>query len=177
MKIKKKHIIIAIALILLAITCRTCESMKQQQEPQDMKDELNTDYTSTKSNTNYDSKCDYKLTADKQAIKIKSKHEKTDLDLLSRDFENCNDTAEVIINKIDETLTITIYQDCHAAGMPLDFHSIAQYTDWALDNIKSDIKILDIAIIDDKSKAHAILEMDKRTNDYFSEEYIMERMD
>ena len=172
MKIKKKHIIIAIALILLAITCRTCESMK----PQDMKDELNTDYTSTKNNTNYDSKCDYKLTADKQAIKIKSKHEKTDLELVKRDFENCNDTAEVIINKIDETLTITIYQDCHAAGMPLDFHSIAQYTDLALDNIKSDIKILDIAIIDDKSKVHAMLEMNKRT-DYFSEKYIMERMD
>ena len=100
----------------------------------------------------------------------------TDIDLVKRDFEACNDTAEVIINKANKTLTVTIYQDSHVAGLQLGAYSITQYTDWCLDNIKKDIEILDIAIIDPANKVHAELNFNKVDNDYFDENYVSECM-
>lgn len=108
---------------------------------------------------------------------LQNQNNVTDIDLVKRDFEECNDTAEVIINKANKTLTVTIYQDSHVAGLPLGAYSITQYTDWCLDNIKKDIEILDIAIIDPANKVHAELDFTNLVdNDYFDENYVSECM-
>lgn len=63
----------------------------------------------------------------------------------------------------------------HPLGIAADENAIITYTDYCLDNIKSDIEYLDITVVRPSSVANALLSMSKMLTDngrYFDTYYI-----
>lgn len=110
---------------------------------------------------------------------IKSTVGESDLEQIKSDILDIESSSIVDINKNGDTLVINIKEQEDHPFVQADENAISVYTDWCLENIKSDISKLDICIDRPSSSVRAILDMnDMETSNgrYFDTNYIAENI-
>jgi len=102
----------------------------------------------------------------------------TNVDLVKSDIKDINDNIKIDIDKQDDALIIKV-TEVEDPILTADENTIASYTDWCLDNIKSDIKIIDFTVKMPSSSVRAMLETSKIETDngrYYDANYIAENL-
>lgn len=102
----------------------------------------------------------------------------TNVDLVKSDIKDINDNIKIDIDKQDDALIIKV-TEVEDPILTADENTIASYTDWCLDNIKSDIKIIDFTVKMTSSSVRAMLETSKIETDngrYYDANYIAENL-
>ena len=102
----------------------------------------------------------------------------TNVDLVKSDIEDINDNIKIDIDKQDDALIIKV-TEVEDSIVTADENTIASYTDWCLDNIKSDIKTIDFTVKMPSSSVRAMLETSKIETDngrYYDANYIAENL-
>lgn len=104
---------------------------------------------------------------------------KSDLKLIKKNFVDVYGNTDVKLSKNGDTLIVHLKEAEDNQFFDADENAIATYTDYCLDNIKSDIKYLDITVVRPSSSAQAVLSMDNMKNDngrYFETDYIRDNI-
>lgn len=99
----------------------------------------------------------------------------TNLDLVKKDFSSRRDEVSEI-SKEGNTLKVVIEGNRAISWGMGDEDIIRTYTDCGLDNIKNDIKVLDITVKQDSKTIRAVLKMSEMKTEegrLFSEDYII----
>ena len=102
----------------------------------------------------------------------------TDVSLVKSDIEDINDGITVNTSKSKGVLTINVVESGEAL-FPASEVTISAYTDWCLDNIKSDIKTIDFTVKTNNGTVRALLDTDEILTDngrYFDTNYIAENI-
>lgn len=101
----------------------------------------------------------------------------TDIEQVKNDVLKVEDTSKVNVSRDGSKLIINIKEIEEHSYVDAEENAIATYTDWCLDNIKSDISEIDITVERPNSSVHAILDTNKMETDngrYFNTNYIRE---
>lgn len=104
---------------------------------------------------------------------------KSDLNIIKKDFEDVDDNTDVKLSKDGHTLVVYLKEAKDHPCVDAEENAISSYTDWCLDNIKSDIKYLDITVARPNSSVRSVLSMDKMKKDngrYFETDYIRDNI-
>lgn len=104
---------------------------------------------------------------------------KSDLKLIKKNFVDVYGNTDVKLSKNGDTLIVHLKEAEDNQFFDADENAIATYTDYCLDNIKSDIEYLDITVVRPSSSAQAVLSMDNMKNDngrYFETDYIRDNI-
>lgn len=107
------------------------------------------------------------------------KEGKSDLNKIKKDFQEVYGDNEVSVKLKDDTLYVNIVEAEDQKFFSADENAISTYTDFSLDNIKGDIKYLDITVNRPSSSASATLDMSQMQTDngrYFETDYIRENL-
>lgn len=102
----------------------------------------------------------------------------TDINLVKSDIKNINDGIDVNVTKNNDVLVIKIVETEDAMFEASELN-ISAYTDWCLDNIKSDIKTIDFTVQTNKGTVRTLLDTSKvetSNGRYFDSNYILENM-
>lgn len=105
--------------------------------------------------------------------------ERTDIEIVKKDIKNVAYKNTVTVTKEGNTLVISITEKEDHPLIEANGLAVANYTDWITENIKSDIKEIDISVIRPNSNVRAILDMSKLKSEnggYFDENYIEENI-
>lgn len=84
-----------------------------------------------------------------QGTSITEDKGETDINLVKSDIEGVNDGLDVNVTKKGDVLVINVVET-QDAMFPANELTISAYTDWCLDNIKSDIKSIDFTVETDR---------------------------
>lgn len=99
----------------------------------------------------------------------------TNVEQIKKDFKDIMDDITVNITLSNDVLKVVINEPTDHPLVKADENAIGSYTDWTLDNIKDDVKTLDILIKRPSSSVRAKLDMNKMSTDngrYFNTNYI-----
>lgn len=110
-----------------------------------------------------------------QGQSIDSTSGETDLETVKNDILDVESSSIVDISKDGDTLVISIKEQEDHPFVDAEENAIATYTDWCLENIKSDITKLDISVTRPNSSVRAVLDLaDMETSNgrYFDTNYI-----
>lgn len=104
----------------------------------------------------------------------------TDLEEVKKDFENRGYENTTEITREGNTLKIVVNEVNDLPWeMPGEF-SIETYTDFCMENIRTDIETLDLTVKQPSNKVRAVLDMSKTKDQgfgrYFEEDYIIENL-
>lgn len=102
----------------------------------------------------------------------------TDINVVKSDIESIYDGLDVNVTKESDVLVINVIETQDAI-FPASEITISAYTDWCLDNIKSDIKSIDFTVETNNGTVRALLDTSKiETNNgrYFDSNYIAENI-
>ena len=99
---------------------------------------------------------------------------------VKKDFENSGHENTTEITREGNTLKIVVNEVNDLPWeMPGEF-SIETYTDFCMENIRTDIETLDLTVKQPSNKARAVLDMSKTKDQgfgrYFEEDYIIENL-
>lgn len=103
----------------------------------------------------------------------------SDIELIKNDFASTYEGCIVTAELKNSTLYITCTEKEDHPFVAAEENAIASYTDFSLDNIKSDINSIDITVIRPSSSVHAVLDMSKMSTDngrYFDTNYIRSKI-
>ncbi|MEG2110528.1 MAG: hypothetical protein RRY19_12145 [Clostridium sp.] len=103
------------------------------------------------------------------------KEGKSDLNKIKKDFEEVYGDTKVTVNLDGEVLYVKINEAEDNEFFEADENAISTYTDFSLDNIKSDVKYLDITVKRPSSSVRSKLQMSEMETDngrYFDTDYI-----
>lgn len=103
----------------------------------------------------------------------------TDVETVKNDVSKVESSSIVNVSKNGSTLVINIKENKDHPYVDAEENAIGAYTDWCLDNIKSDISTIDITVERPSSSVHAILDMNNMLTDngrYFDTNYIRENI-
>lgn len=106
---------------------------------------------------------------------IESTSGQTDIEMVKSDILNVNSDIQLNVDKDGSTLLIKIKEKEDHPLVAAEENAIASYTDWCLENIKSDISCIDISVERPNSSVRAVLNMsDMETSNgrYFDTSYI-----
>ena len=107
------------------------------------------------------------------------KEGKSDLNKIKKDFQEVYGDNEVSVKLKDDTLYVNIVEAEDQKFFSADENAISSYTDYSLNNIKGDIKYLNITVKRPSSSASATLDMSQMQTDngrYFETDYIRENL-
>ena len=102
----------------------------------------------------------------------------TDINLVKSDIEGVYDGLDVNVTKKNSVLIINVVETQDAIFEANEV-TISAYTDWCLDNIKSDIKSIDFTVETNNGTVRALLDTSKIETDngrYFDSNYIAENI-
>ena len=102
----------------------------------------------------------------------------TDINLVKSDIEGVYDGLDVNVTKKNSVLIINVVETQDAI-LEANELTISAYTDWCLDNIKSDIKSIDFTVETNNGTVRALLDTSKIETDngrYFNSNYIAENI-
>ncbi|MGL5577481.1 MAG: hypothetical protein ACRDCW_18235, partial [Sarcina sp.] len=103
----------------------------------------------------------------------------TDIEQIKNDFQEVMSGSSVEMNLTNGVLKAVITEKEDHPFADADENAIANYTDWTLDNMKGDIKILDITVNRPSSSVRGKLDMSEMLTDngrYFDLFYIEENI-
>ncbi|MGL5066917.1 MAG: hypothetical protein ACRC6T_03695 [Sarcina sp.] len=83
----------------------------------------------------------------------------SDIDLIKSEFESVREGNEVQMNLSNGVLKVVVKEEEDNPFGEADENSISVYTDWTLDNMKDDIKSIDITVKTPTSSVRAKLDM------------------
>ena len=109
-----------------------------------------------------------------QGTSITEDKGETDINLVKSDIEGVNDGLDVNVTKKGDVLVINVVET-QDAMFPANELTISAYTDWCLDNIKSDIKSIDFTVETNNGTVRALLDTSKvetSNGRYFDSNYI-----
>ena len=98
-----------------------------------------------------------------QGTSITEDKGKTDINLVKSDIEGVYDGLDVNIIKKDDVLVVNVVETQDVI-FPANELTISAYTDWCLDNIKSDIKSIDFTVKTNNGTVRALLDTSKKEN-------------
>lgn len=104
----------------------------------------------------------------------------TNIDTVKKDILKIESSSTVSVKKQGSKLIINIKETKDHPYVDAEENAIGSYTDWCLDNIKSDISTIDITVERPGSSVHAILDMKNISTDngrYFDTNYIRENIE
>ena len=113
-----------------------------------------------------------------QGTSITEDKGETDINLVKSDIEGVNDGLDVNVTKKGDVLVINVVET-QDAMFPANELTISAYTDWCLDNIKSDIKSIDFTVETNNGTVRALLDTSKvetSNGRYFDSNYIAENI-
>ena len=102
----------------------------------------------------------------------------TDINVVKSDIESVYDGLDVNVTKKSDVLVIKVIETQDAI-FPASEITISAYTDWCLDNIKSDIKSIDFTVETNNGTVRALLDTSKietSNGRYFDSNYIAENI-
>lgn len=109
-----------------------------------------------------------------QGTSITEDKGETDINLVKSDIEGVNDGLDVNVTKKGDVLVINVVETQDAMFSANEL-TISAYTDWCLDNIKSDIKSIDFTVETNNGTVRALLDTSKvetSNGRYFDSNYI-----
>ena len=109
-----------------------------------------------------------------QGTSITEDKGETDINLVKSDIEGVNDGLDVNVTKKGDVLVINVVET-QDAMFPANELTISAYTDWCLDNIKSDIKSIDFTVETNNGNVRALLytsKVETSNGRYFDSNYI-----
>lgn len=113
-----------------------------------------------------------------QGTPITEDEGETDINLVKSDIEGVYDGLDVNVTKKNSVLIINVVETQDAI-LEANELTISAYTDWCLDNIKSDIKSIDFTVETNNGTVRALLDTSKIETDngrYFNSNYIAENI-
>lgn len=105
----------------------------------------------------------------------KEQNGNSNIEKIKNDFQAVEESSEITVTKNGDILEVIIQEVEDHPLVDAEENAIATYTDWALESIGTDIKILDITVIRPKSSVSAKLNMNNIKTDmgmYFDTTYI-----
>ena len=102
----------------------------------------------------------------------------TDINLVKADIENLGNELNVSVTKQNDKLIISIIET-EESIFEVNELNITAYTDWCLDNIKSDIKTIDFTVKTTNGTIRALLdtsEVSTSNGRYFDSGYVSENI-
>lgn len=118
------------------------------------------------------------LSSLQQGTSITEDKGKTDINLVKSDIEGVYDGLDVNVTKKDDVLVVNVVETQDVI-FPANELTISAYTDWCLDNIKSDIKSIDFTVETNNGTVRALLDTSKietSNGRYFDSNYIAENI-